>query len=308
MTLRPLLILVLFAACATTAPVAIVPLPKVETPLTICWIDTGGVVVPGHYGAGGAVKAESWKVTAPALLVRHPKGELLIDSGISPTAADEASSLGAWRRFVFSQTAGRNERRRSLPEALTALQASPKAIVLSHAHADHLGGASTLPTVPVWLAAEERDAVRANASFVIPAQAKAVTDRLEPLRFEQGPVLHASRSADLFGDGSVVVLPSFGHTPGSVSVLLNSGGLQWLYVGDLVNLSESVESGRGKSWIMKSLTDEDSARTQAEVEAISEVSKRVPNLVVLPAHDGARFEQLFGADTGPLPPCVSSAP
>ncbi len=308
MILRPALApLVLLAACATSAPVTVVPPPKVDTPLTLCWIDTGGVVVPGHYGAGGEVKAERWKVTAPALLVRHPKGDLLIDSGLSPTAAADVAALGPWRRFVFSQTAGRNEARRSLPDALTALQAKPMAIVLSHAHADHLGGASTLPEVPIWLAAEERDALLAGAPFVIPAHANAVRARLEPLRFEHGPLLHAARSADLFGDGSVVVLPSFGHTPGSVSVLINSRELQWLYVGDLFNLSESVTSGRGKSWIMKALTDEDAERTRAEVEAVSHLSRRLPQLVVLPAHDGSRFEQLFGGDEGPLPPCVSTA-
>ena len=101
---------------------------------------------------------------------------------------------------------------------------------------------------------------------------------------------------DVFGDGTVVVAPTFGHTPGCVATFVNvSPAQRFVHVGDLINLRESIERNVGKSWLMRRFTDEDSARTQAEV-------------LILPAHDRRAFVELFGADDGEVPPCIGAPP
>jgi glyoxylase-like metal-dependent hydrolase (beta-lactamase superfamily II) len=309
--LKPLIPLLLLTGCASlpaASPHAFVPLPTPTTPLQVCWIDTGGVSVPGGYGAGGSTT--TWEVTSAALLIRHPKGDLVLDTGISPRAEEEHLELGAWSRFVFAQTAGRNVPRRKLNEALAALGVThPLALVLSHAHADHAGGVSSVPEVPVWLAKEEQQLVVSELEHprgvVIPAQARAMKDRMVALPFAPVPFANYDESYDVFGDGSVVLVPTFGHTPGSVATFVNlSPGRRFMHVGDLINLQESLERKVGKSWLMRKLTDEDDGATQAQVAKLVQLHAMDPELVILPAHDRPAFVRLFGEDSGALPPCL----
>lgn len=301
----------LLAACSTlpsAAPHTFLALPEAVTPLEVCWIDTGGVSVPGGYGAGGSAEAKTWEVTAAALVIRHPKGDLVLDTGISTNAREENRELGAWRSFVNSQTAGRNVPRRNLADSLTALGVTrPLALLLSHAHADHAGGVSALPDVPVWLAAEEKKWVETKTSAVLPAQARAMTGRMVPIAFTDQPFANYDASFDVFGDGSVVVVPTFGHTPGSVATFVNlSATKRFVHVGDLINLGESIDRQVGKSWLMRTLTDDDEAATQAQVAKLVQLREAAPTLIILPAHDRPAFVALFGNDDGPLPPCISA--
>lgn len=310
--MKKLLALMLLSGCATlpiAAPHSFLPLPEPVTPLQVCWIETGAVSVPGGYGAGGATTTETWEVTSAAILIRHPKGDLVLDTGISPSAEEESKELGLWSRFVFSQTAGRNQQRRNLSEGLAALGVTrPLALLLSHSHSDHAGGVSTLPGVPVWLAAEEKALVESelehSGGVVMPAQARAMRDRMVSLPFEAKPFANFDRSYDVFGDGSVVVVPTFGHTPGSVATFINgAGGPRFVHVGDLINLEESITRHVGKSWLMREFTDQDNAATQVQVARLVQLHEQDPSLVILPAHDRAAFVRLFGDDAA-LPPCV----
>jgi glyoxylase-like metal-dependent hydrolase (beta-lactamase superfamily II) len=300
-------------ACSTlptAAPHGFVPIPAPVTPLTVCWIDTGGVTVPGGYGAGGSTEAATWEVTAAALVIRHPKGDLVLDTGLSPTAQEDAATLTGWRRFAFDQTAGRNQLRRSLKDSLAALGVTkPLAFLLSHAHADHAGGATTMPEVPVWLAAEELALVSKANGVVLPAHAKTLEGRMVPLVFAEQPWANFDSSFDVFGDGSVVVVPTFGHTPGSVATFINvSPTKRFVHVGDLINLEESLTRNVGKSWLMKKLTDEDEGATDLAVARLVQLHAADPALVVLPAHDRRVFVREFGEGTESVPPCIGSAP
>ena len=53
--------------------------------------------------------------------------------------------------------------------------------------------------------------------------------------FDQAPYLGFDQSHDLYRDGSIVIVPTPGHTPGSVAIFLTlPGGARYAFVGDLV--------------------------------------------------------------------------
>lgn len=290
-----LLLSLCLASCASLPPApphAFVAPPEVKTPVSVCWIDTGGLTVAGGYGAAGDVTAKTWDVTSAALLIRHPDGDVLLDTGISPTAHDEAKSLGGWRRFVFGETAGKNQPRESLVDALaTAGVKKLKGVILSHAHPDHAGGLTALPDVPVWLSAEEKTFVESGNDVVMPAQATAMKARMEALTFEPVPYANFDARADVFGDGSVVVVPAFGHTPGSVVTFVTTPTLRLAHVGDLINLGESLGRNVQKSWLMRTLTDENEAANDAQVAKLVQLQAADPQLLILPAHDRPLWAQ-----------------
>lgn len=70
------------------------------------------------------------------------------------------------------------------------------------------------------------------------------------------------------------------------------------------HLRESIERNVGKSWLMRQLTDEDLARTRAEVAKLVQLHAWDPELLILPAHDRRAFVELFAADDGGLPLCI----
>ena len=315
MNSRTLLVLLVVGlpSCASlpTLPASAVVVPAVATtPLEICWVETGGTHASAGFGASGITTSPSWEVTTSALLIRHPQGDLLLDTGVSPDAAEEARELGGWKRFVFGQTAGRNSARGNLRTQLEGLHATAlTAIILSHAHADHMGGVSQLPDVPVGLAAEEVafiDAdLKSHRGVVMPAQARAIEGRQVALRFDSGPYLNYPASHDVFGDGAVVIVPTFGHTPGSVATFINLPGRRVVHVGDLINLAESIDRQVPKSKVMRAMTDEDAHATDVQVARLVELHRIAPDVQILPAHDRAEWERLFGPTAiGAPPPCV----
>ena len=57
---------------------------------------------------------------------------------------------------------------------------------------------------------------------MIPQQAKMLEDgRVRELRFSDTPYEIYPQSLDLYKDGSIVLVPLPGHTPGSVGVFIN---------------------------------------------------------------------------------------
>lgn len=314
---RPALLAVLLTGCATLplAPIhPFVPPPPATTPIEVCWLETAGTEGWGGFAAAGHARTETWEATASVLLVRHPKGDVLIDTGSAQHPEEELAELGGYGRWLFRETAGRMVLRGDLIELLAAAGVEkPTAVILSHSHADHAGGVTQLPGVKVWVGPPEQAfielGVRKESSVVMPAQARALAAQLEPIPFARAPYETFDESFDVFGDGAVVVVPTYGHTPGSVSTFIAIDQRRLLHVGDLVSSQESLERNVPKSFPMRMLTDEDRGAVGEQVAKLVQLHGLDPALTILPAHDRPAFEAVFGsmpkAHGGPR--CVRSA-
>jgi glyoxylase-like metal-dependent hydrolase (beta-lactamase superfamily II) len=179
--------------------------------MTCGWLETD---------ARGLLEGEPGRirVPVPVFLVRHPRGRVLFDSGLHrDTQTDPHARLGVIARlFEVHFQSGENVAAR-----LAALDTDPDEItflVSSHLHFDHVGGNADVPNArlvvqrPEWEAGKDPDAAAANF--------------YDPRDYDLGhDVLVVDGEHDLFGDGSVVCLPTYGHTPGhqSLRVRLDSG-------------------------------------------------------------------------------------
>jgi glyoxylase-like metal-dependent hydrolase (beta-lactamase superfamily II) len=135
---------------------------------------------------------------------------------------------------------------------------------------------------------------------VMPQHAARLVGHVQELTFEAVPYKTFPAHADVMGDGSIVVVPLDGHTPGSVGVFVNLGSQRIFHVGDAINTVDALADLRGKAFYL-ARTDLDPARADAQVAQLAALHKQAPTLRFLPGHDRAAWERIFGKPGGCVP-------
>jgi N-acyl homoserine lactone hydrolase len=268
--------------------------------LSACWVETGSTFTSFPFA-----------MTAGSILVKHPNGDLLIDTGNSSHFDDEIAGYPFLLRLKLKNLAGQLTPEVALPELMRLVGGDPtkiKWVILSHTHLDHAGGLMDLPAVPVLLTREElqfafNPAVQAKG-FVIPVHTQKFPSPDAPtLKFDAKPYETFDESTDLYGDGSVVVVPLRGHTPGSVGIFVNLDAHRRLfYVGDAVDEERGFQDRVGKSLLLRD-SDNDPARANEIVAKLNQLHQMVPELAIIPAHGRSAYLKFFPG--GPIT-CVSS--
>jgi len=267
--------------------------------LSACWIETGKTF--SRFPVG---------MTAGGILVRHPAGDLLIDAGNSSNFTQDVSTYPFWLRLKLRSLAGQLNPEVPLPEVLRGVGEDPAMLrwaILSHVHLDHVGGLMDLPRLPVLMTREEilfaNDSAAQAKGYVLAAYAKALPNPNAPtLQFDAKPYETFDESADLYRDGSVVVVPLRGHTPGSVGIFVNlSPAKRFFYVGDSIDDERGFEDRVAKTLLLGD-SDNDPILANQIVSKLSQLHQMVPGLAIIPAHGRSAYKKFFPA--GPLT-CVS---
>jgi N-acyl homoserine lactone hydrolase len=312
----PILLLLIACGCKGVPEIPDRPLapPRAgATPLQLCWAETGKAESWGGFATEGLHQTSDWTVTASILVIRHPKGTVLIDTGKSYRLEEEAREMYLADRILADQIMGPIQDVARAPEALRQVGedvSKVKYILLTHAHGDHAGGLADLPGIPVLLPAQELEFVtrmkKARNFHVFRGQAEEIEARAQVIRFKPEPYSIFSQSADLFGDGTIVVVPLFGHTPGSIGIFVNAAPDKRIFhVGDTVNVREGYERPARKSRVM-GVTDLDSERAAQIVGVLHQLHTRDPALTILPSHDRSVWLEIFGAEAPTCTPAPSA--
>lgn len=182
-------------------------------------------------GAEGRIR-----VPVPSFLIRHPRGIVVFDSGLHPaTGRDPASRIGVLASVFQVHLAAGEE----LAARLAAWDVDPAQVrwlVTSHLHFDHVGGNAQLPTARwllqrrEWEAAQDPD-WRARAFY-------------DPRDYDLGhDRVLVDGEHDLFGDGAITCLPTFGHTPGHQSLRVRTARGDLVLTADACYLRRTLEDG-----------------------------------------------------------------
>ncbi len=177
----------------------------------------------------GKYDGQSIKLANPCFLIRHPKGDLLWETGLPDYLADtsDGEASGVWHTRLETK----------LVDQLAALGLSPKDInylSFSHVHPDHAGNGNTFFDSTFIVSEQEH-------KYMFSEEIKAYFGKYYS-QLETAETLTFKTAHDVFNDNTVVIKSMPGHTPGSSVLLLrlNKAG-NVLLTGDLYTHARSRE-------------------------------------------------------------------
>ena len=185
---------------------------------------------------GGFLEGEHGRITypVPVFVIEHPNGLVVVDSGLHPDLADDPSGLGPLAETF--QVHLPDDGSAAVGRVLEIAGFDPDAVdllVLTHLHFDHAGGVAQLPNARLvvqhleWASRSDERAVSTGAYR--PGDFDVGHDRLE-----------IDGDYDLFGDGTVTLLLTDGHTAGHQSVRVRAEGGEFVLCGDCCYLRRTL--------------------------------------------------------------------
>lgn len=222
------------------------------------------------------------RIGLTTFLVEHPEATFLIDPSVCEDISTRSlSEMPAPLRKAVEPPADHVVIREMLDEA--GVSTDDLAFALpTHLHWDHVSGLLDLPGLEIrshatewaWSMGPVAPSPGVRASLV---DRPAVTYELDG-----PPVLTFTRSHDLLGDGSVVLVDLAGHSPGSVGVLLNTERGPVLLAGDAAWHSTQIEEVRQKAGFPGCIVDADRRETFRTLHRLHAARHRA---LILPTHD-----------------------
>lgn len=299
--MRKMIVLLVVAALGVwrlwPLPEAVIPpgqaLPAAQAPATLRFalLKTGAATTLEAMVVAGGSLFRPTAIGHVAVLVEHPAGRFLFDSGLG-TAIDTqfGTEMAFWAKPIFAY----RQVRPAVQQLRDAGVDAPDRIFLSHAHWDHASALGDFPQAEVWVPDAERDtALHGRPPAFLPSQFSSPTLRWHPFRFDGPAVAGFPASLDLFGDGSVVLLPLPGHTAGSTGLLLSlADGRRYFFVGDTVWNHRGIDQPAPKFSVSSLIVDADRDATWQAVVALRGLRDANPGLQIIPAHDSSVHDTL----------------
>jgi len=162
----------------------------------------------------GTLGLDGVEVPVPFFLIRHPQGDVLVDGGNPLAVARDPHAHWGALADVFE--VHMTEEQHSVAQ-LRRLGVGPDSVghvLQTHLHIDHTGALGHFPNATIVVHARELEAARASEDPLASGYVRADYER---------PELHwrpAEGELDLFGDGTVRLVETPGHSAGHMSLLL----------------------------------------------------------------------------------------
>jgi glyoxylase-like metal-dependent hydrolase (beta-lactamase superfamily II) len=188
----------------------------------------------------GENAGRSIEFSSTCWLMKHGSEWLLWDTGVPESAINDPRGWSTLPQLIVYHLD------RTVTDQLAQIGLKPRDVThvaISHTHGDHIGNMSLFPDATVLMQRAEHswinsgDGPNENVNQLM-ALARKLLGTPKNLQLIDG-------DTDVFGDGSVTLVSTPGHTPGHQSLLVhlkNSGFI--ILSGDVVHLQENFEKNR----------------------------------------------------------------
>lgn len=228
-----------------------------------------------HWSPGVDVNV-AHKMVASCYLLKHGDDYMVWDTGIPAPVANmkDGLSIAGGKINLFLDT--------PFPVLLKEYGVEPtdvKYLGLSHMHADHTGNANVF-TNATWFIQE----VEYNAAFGELAPKLNFNPKTYD-KLDQNKVVKLNGYHDVFGDGSAVIIPAPGHTPGHQVLFVNLESGPIILSGDLWHFTSNYTNERVPGFNF------DMEQTRASIRLVDALAK-VSGAKILIQHDHERNEHV----------------
>jgi N-acyl homoserine lactone hydrolase len=225
-----------------------------------------------------AAGEETIELPVTCILLRHPQGNVLFDTGCHPSVADNPQARwgGLAKLMVPIMQPGDHVIKALAGIGLEADDVD--VVVCSHLHPDHCGCNVFFKRATFVIHEKEVEAARApqaEKSGYLAAEWDNAAMALDMIAGER----------DLFGDGRIVLIPLAGHTPGTTGALvaLDRGGAFFI-VSDTVALRATLD---------RRIVPRNTWNAEALVKSLIEVARiEAGGATILCGHDAAQWAGL----------------
>jgi glyoxylase-like metal-dependent hydrolase (beta-lactamase superfamily II) len=229
-----------------------------------------------------------------AVLVRHPKGDFLWDSGIGSEVESQMEAFNFFESQLFSIN-NVNPAKKQL-DALGYPVQNLLAIIPSHMHWDHASALEDFKNTPIWVQDKSlAEARQGEAPAFIISQFDDPELKWQNLELTNKPFMGFQNSFDIHGDGSAVLVDLSGHTAGHLGLFLTlENGKQYFFIGDTTWAIKGVIANKSRPWITDTLVgvDSDIDLNANVIDKIHQLSKTNSSLFIVPAHDELQLKYL----------------
>lgn len=273
------LILILFFIQPLIAKDYTLPTTKGES-INVFRIETGHNDSPEVLVYENGEWLKTHRSTHNAFILRHSSGDFMIDTGLGSYVDRQFKKMPLWAQAFFRYNQSNNIK--------TIQKKSPKGIILTHMHWDHTSALEEFLESKVMVDKNEYDGAfskdRSKHAYLKEQydSSKIKWSYVDWTEKSYGPF---KKYSDLFGDGSVVLLPLYGHSKGSIGVLVRASETQRLFfVGDSVWHVSQIYTKSHKMWLSSCLTDENKEETYKTINLLHNIWKNNKDIKFIPAH------------------------
>jgi N-acyl homoserine lactone hydrolase len=270
-------------------------------PMVCAYMDSPPEFMAMTKGKAGVVRQALFsrnntiKLPIVAFLVEHPGvGPMIIDTGFHPSVAtDPKQNLGRVYAALYSIDMKPEQAISAQLREQKGIEPSDvRVAIMTHLHMDHASAISEFTSATYVLGAGEWRAFHANRfslnGYVRHHVEHAVEYREVPY---DSPVIDSystfGRSYDLFGDGSVRLVATPGHTQGHQSVILRLRNREALVTGDAIYFLRTLDDER-RGWTMA-----DEHKWHRSIGEIRLYRRENPDAMIIPGHDPAEWAKLL---------------
>jgi N-acyl homoserine lactone hydrolase len=234
-------------------------------------------------------------VPCPAFLIRHPSaGAILVDTGLHPSVAtDGQENFGRLAARIGNPSIDAGA---DVPAQLRARGLDPNEVpivVMTHMHIDHTSAISEFPNSTFIASEVEWEAATVGPKPSLNGYRRVHFDYAFDYRtvdFDRGGIESYSsfaRCFDLFGDGSVRLAYTPGHSAGHMSVVAHLAERDFVIGGDAVYMQAQLD---GDAPLAPRPFDAHNYRRS--IQELKLFKREYPNAIVTPGHDPSFFEKL----------------
>jgi glyoxylase-like metal-dependent hydrolase (beta-lactamase superfamily II) len=248
----------------------------------------GGRFLTARLGWALLRGTDAVSVPCPTFLIRHPSaGALLVDTGLHPSVATSAEANLGRMAARFGQPS--LEAGRDAPAQLRERGLDPNelpVVVMTHLHLDHASAIAEFPNSAIVVSEPEWHAATAGSSPLLNGYRRAHYDYAFDFRtvdFDRGGIdsyATFGRTFDLFGDGSVRLAYTPGHSAGHMSVIARLEKRDFVIGGDATYTAGQLE---GRAPLPPRPVDAHNYRRS--LQELKLFKREFPQAIVTPGHD-----------------------